>query len=541
MFTGVVDTAGIQITSVVWTEGTNQTHNAGSTVVDYTTATHMAATTKGLIVSHNQDGSLIGSAVRTALNQTAATGAGWTTLGYTPNTVVYNGNRSYTCTINATDATGTLSPGMRIQATRTVTAPTKSTSLNGTSQYYSKASPNKLTFTNNFVVSAWVKFTSYAASSIASRYNGTSGWDFQIDINGRPNLVGVNGGSGNYKQTLSYQSIPLNKWVHVAAQLDMTSATNSPTVNYVMIDGIDVPAQQAVGGTSPTALIQAGNLEIGSRNAGLQTFPGKIAQVAIYSAKVTQANIVATISQTLTGSETSLASAYSFNTVITDLNTTTPNDLTANNGAVATNADTPFTQTNGLTGYTVGTTNFGIVTASSFSTNTTLVVQVPEGDTLPTTGGISAVSYSTQKVPFAFPAQTEKWRVTTFYVTQYTTAIGSISQFTASTMKVTVPIGEWNIGFQLNAGFTSTVSGVREGEFTMSATTPTYGSYSNALVTHHYQPTGTFFEFRTNAQIGASLAAAATYTVYGGIQSATGSESFILINGSEIFATCAYL
>ena len=35
-------TAGVQITNVVWTEGSNQTHTAGATVVDYATATHIS-------------------------------------------------------------------------------------------------------------------------------------------------------------------------------------------------------------------------------------------------------------------------------------------------------------------------------------------------------------------------------------------------------------------------------------------------------------------------------------------------------------------
>ena len=55
-FTGVVDTAGVQITGVIWTAGTNQTHALGATVVDYATATHISMMTKGILVEHNQDG-----------------------------------------------------------------------------------------------------------------------------------------------------------------------------------------------------------------------------------------------------------------------------------------------------------------------------------------------------------------------------------------------------------------------------------------------------------------------------------------------------
>lgn len=56
VFTGVVDTAGLQLTNVVWTTGTNQTHAAGTTVVDYATATHISQMSKGILAEHNQDG-----------------------------------------------------------------------------------------------------------------------------------------------------------------------------------------------------------------------------------------------------------------------------------------------------------------------------------------------------------------------------------------------------------------------------------------------------------------------------------------------------
>lgn len=56
VFTGTVDTSGVQLTGVVWTVGTNQTHLGGAVVVDYTTATHMSMISKGFLAAHNQDG-----------------------------------------------------------------------------------------------------------------------------------------------------------------------------------------------------------------------------------------------------------------------------------------------------------------------------------------------------------------------------------------------------------------------------------------------------------------------------------------------------
>lgn len=66
VFTGIVDTSGIQLTGVKWTTGTNQTHAAGTTVVDYATATHISMISKGILVSHEQDGTIKDGAITTA-------------------------------------------------------------------------------------------------------------------------------------------------------------------------------------------------------------------------------------------------------------------------------------------------------------------------------------------------------------------------------------------------------------------------------------------------------------------------------------------
>lgn len=450
---------------------------------------------------------------------------GWVAMGVAPSTVVANGQRSYTMTWNGTDQTGTLNPGTRLRTTRTVAAPTQCTSLNGTTQYYSKSSPAGMTFTDDFVVSAYIKLSSYVAGSIVSRYNGTSGWDFQLTSSGQIQLLGVNAGAANYKSVISYQSIPLNKWVHITAELDMNTATVTSTTNYIMVDGVDVPAQIAQGGTNPTALIQAGNLEIGSRNAGTQFFPGKIAQVAVFNAKVTQATMLTYMSQGLAGTETSLISAYSFNNSINDLNANA-NNLTANGSAVATNADSPFgVQANGLVSSTL---DYGIVQSATFSTNTTVVVQVPEGCTIPTSGGVSAVSYSGQKAPYGFPPQKSKWQISSLSLTPSGTyAFGAINQWTTAVLNMTTPIGSWVLGYQGTFIFASTVSGIRSGFITLSSPAPTNSVYSQDLTTRFYVfASSTTLIASNKKEIPISLVASATYTLYGAIDVATGTETF---------------
>lgn len=443
-FTGHVDGSNLEIDTIA--PGYTDNGSAVGDIIIIRPTTQWSDNVADVLdVSLNDDGTL----------KAVTENPGYTALAYTPNTVVANGNRSYTLTFNSVDLTGALSAGMRLRTTRTVAAPTQCADLeSGSSHYFSRASASvgAITFTDDFVVSAWIKLESYAAMSIASRFNGTSGWRFILNSSGQLTLQGFKAGGSNLSYVISYQSVPLNKWVHVAAQLDMSAFTATTTTSYIMIDGVDVPASVARGGTNPTDLTQAGNLEIGSNNAA-EFFDGKIAQVALYSAKVTQANIRATISQGLSGSETSLLCAYSFNGVVTDLSSNAYT-LTANNSATATATDSPF---GGQADGTISSTlDYAIITKTAFSTNTTLTVQVPEGCTIPTTGGVSAMSYSTQKAPYLMPVQRGKWRIQAITKTaDFQSApvagtwynLGPTSGTTGGNL-LTIPTGEWLHGYE---------------------------------------------------------------------------------------------
>lgn len=467
-FTGTVDTSGNQITGVKWTRGSNTGHNAGVTIVDYVTGTGNNMHTKGILAEHKQSGlhsdihadsltvsgtSTLGAVTATSLTLAGtATAEGWSPLGDTPDTVTANGNKSYDLVFNSNDLTDTITPGMRLRTARTVAAPDQCTSLNGTTQYYSKTSPSGMTFTDDFSVSAWVKLTSYAAGTIVSRYNGTSGWLFYVDASGAVILQGNKAGVGNYSRIISYQSLPLNKWVHVAAQLDMSAFTATTTTSYIMIDGIDVPAAVVRAGTNPTDLTQAGNLEVGTYNASV-FFPGKLAQVAIYSAKVTQATHLAAMNQGLTGSETNLISAYNLSNSLNDLSANA-NNLTAQGSATTTNADSPF----GNSGVST-TIDYGIVMDASFSTNTTLTIQVPEGCTIPTTGGVSTVDYSTQSVPYGFPRAKDKWSLSLIVLTTIASSGTTTNTiYNPGGLKITVPVGSWALTKSIMFSVTPTAS-----------------------------------------------------------------------------------
>lgn len=400
-----------------------------------------------------------------------ASATGWSPLGAAPNTVTANGNNSFDMVFNSTDLTDTLTNGMRIRATRTVAAPNTAFSLDGTNDYYVKTTPNKMTATDDITRSAWIYLTSYAAqATIVSQYNGTSGWSLYITTAGQVWLSGFNAGAANSRSVNSTQSVPLNRWVHVAAQLDMSAHTATTTTSYVMLDGVDVPATVSQSGTNPTAFIKAGNLEVGSQNGGTNPFPGYLDQVAVYEAKVIQATILASINRALTGSETSLASAYS-NGSVNDLNTTTPNNLTATNGAT-TVANSPF----GNRGVST-TLEYGVVMANTFSTNTTVTVQVPEGCQLPTTGGISSVDYSTQNVPYGFPRQKGRWVLSTLSLIRTAQSSPSSATAYATNIQLGVPTGSWTIGYMAEL-YVSRAAGLVDARLTLASSSASYSATS---------------------------------------------------------------
>jgi len=396
---------------------------------------------------------------------------GWTPVTQTVSSVSYSGNRSYTLTMSA-DVSATLSPGMRVKTTRTVTAPIQCADLeSGSSQYFTKASPAGTTFTDDWSASAWVKLESYtgARNIIINRSDySTQGFGLAIESSGRVE-VGSFRIAGNNSITTSYQSIPLNKWVHVAATTDLSGASV-----LVYIDGVLVPSLTTVSGTI-TALVQyTGDLRIGAlSSAASQYFDGKIAQAAVFSAVLSAATIRSYYSQGLTGTETSLVSAYSFNGVITDLNTTNANNLTAQASAVATNADSPFGQDSN--GVTAGTTDYALVMKVA---TTTVTVQVPEGCTIPTSGGVSAIAYSTATSPFGYTLDKERWAGRYILKTSNdkTSAITIATYYNINGNNFTLPVGGgWDI-----RGITSGV--VTHAGVTYLATTIALSTSASTLV-----------------------------------------------------------
>lgn len=435
---------------------------------DSTATTHLS----GANVIYAPVRALFRLAQQLATTSTAA----WKPLGYAPTTIVDNGNRQYTMVFNSVDLTSFISTGMRLRGDPATTQPTQCADLEASSsQYFNDTSVAGMTFTDDFVVGAWIKPESYGDYGIMSRYNGTSGWSLFMSSNGTVTLVGYNAASTNYRLVNSYHSVQLSRWQHVAAQLDMSAHTATTTTSYVMFDGVNVPSVVGQNGTNPAALVQAGNLEIGARNTTL-FFDGKIAQAFVSSAKITQANINLIKNQGITSAHCAtynIVSAYSLSGAggLTDINTTNANNLTAQGGALTTSADSPF----GLddTG-TPGSYEWGIVTSKTFATNTTITVQAPEGSawpTLPTSSMITSMWYSTEKAPLGLPIAASKWEIRTIIKGRQTVVGGAAYAFVNMNSAITIPIGDWNVGYTGDCIVTHAGTGYLSFYTTLSTTT----------------------------------------------------------------------
>lgn len=462
----------------------------------------------------------------------------WASAGAVPTAIVCNGNRSYSLTW-AASIIADKSVGMRNKYTRTVTAPTQCADLeSGSSQYFSRASASVsgMTFTDDYTISAWIKLESYTGSTqvIISRNTtaGQNGWRFFINASGQLTIDGITS-SGNVKQYLTYQSVPLGKWVHVAGSLDMSGAAAA-----IYIDGISVPISSNNSGTA-NSLTNSGDLRIGAQVGVTSFFDGKIAQVAVFSSVLSAATIRSYMSQGLAGNESTLVAAYSFDNSITDL-TSNDNDLTANGSAAATATDSPFA--GGDTLYnTDGTTDFSITTAIS-SDGLTETVQVPEGYTIPTSGGISAVSYSTQKVPYGFPADVGRWRIGSFLNNDSsTTSNTNYGAFISGGWRLSVPTGAWRVGWCAAAyhNVTTTVS------FNISKTVLTGLSAADGANTSPYAqrvigaPSSAFIYANFYSEYPENLTSSTEFVMYS--QGATTAATITAGTRAEIFAECALL
>lgn len=535
---GVKASTPYRLTDVKWTEGnTGVGHNAGVTVIDYDSATHYNVLTKWLKMIANQDGTLKAQPIRDALGLGATDVNGWEASAYTfAVTSGYNkGQKEFDLTIANNNATTVLSKGMRLRLQRGTTAPTQCADLEASSsQYAADTSVSGLIFTDDWTVEAWINPESYGTTlaPILSRYNGTSGFYLSLDSStGQLVMKGMNAGAGNVSQVSSYQSVPLNKWTHVAVKLDMSAFTYSNTTSQVYINGVEVPGVVSRAGSNPTAIIQAGDLQIGKDNT-TNYFDGKISDVRLWNVLRTTTQIRDNMNQQLVGSETNLMGYWKLNGNFTD-STVNANTLTGSGGAVATNLDNPMKDT-----------EYGIITDISYSApNTTVRVFTGTDHNIPNMT-LNAAYYSTQAVPYGFPAAKTKWRVEAYWRAGHGFGVAvSDTWYNPGSHQLAVPVGEWSLGYKAMFGAYRLGTTAATIFITLSGTTSTETDKEFTLWTQTENPSGTTAQ-RVPGFVERPFTSTAQIVQYLDVKVSGGNHDEVKIYGDQgvtvIFAQCAY-
>ena len=455
--------------------------------------------------SHLQGASVImapvGAMFSELREQFTTTPQGWTSVVPTISTVTHNGNRSYDVAFASTVAS-TLSPGMRLEFTKTVAGNGyMGGAFNGSSHYFTKATPSGTlgTVTNNFTIEAVVQPTSYQAGWIAARNDaaGANGFGLQMNASGQLSAVVYSGGAGNYRYILSYQSLQLNKKTHVAM-----SWTGGTVVIY--IDGVSVLVAAAVtAGTAPTTAGTGGDFSIGRKGGAAEYFPGYISNVAVFDAVLSAATIKDHSTRKLLGSETNCIGAWSLDNTAND-QSSAGNNLTAT-GGVGYTAMTPH----GQLGNGVETTKaVGLVMAVSGSTVT---VQCPEGVTIPTTGGITSVAYSTQANPFGWVDDKGRWKVIALFLARVSGVATTVGTYYNYNNYTKFPIGAWEIGYSSFVQVTNAGASGVAARVTLSTANNSESDVELTCISSTGQPSSLEYDSLVLQSASVSLSVATTY------------------------------
>ena len=162
---------------------------------------------------------------------------------------------------------------------------------------------------------------------------------------------------------------------------------------------------------------------------------------------------------------------------------------------------------------------------------------------MPTTGGVSAVAYSSVAVPFGFPKQKSKWQVTAVYnVALPNTNITAIGTWAALLAGLNVPIGSWSLSYQASVYFNSTASGVRSGFYTIATAAPTNNVIIDPFLARVYASgAGAALSFVTKT-LPVDTTVATQFSSYATVDTASGTESVQLLGNATFFiAENAYL
>lgn len=389
----------------------------------------------------------------------------WRPLGVTPTVISTDGQGQYVIRFANVNYSQVVPLGSKFRIPRTITPQTKSMSFTAASlQYASKVTPTGITFTDDFTCEAWVYVDGYNASThvIINKRIADAGWTFRLSDAGRVEMVGILS-AGNNKIGTSYRSVPIGKWTHVAASLDMSANSAS-----IYIDGELVPSLITPTGTA-NSLTQSGDLAIGKpSHVSSDYFNGKISNVRVWSGIRSASQIRENKDKENPSDTTGLVAHYkgdgSWNDSSSNLN-----HLNPFNGALNDFASHKFSAVEYAKAMKV----------ESAGANTDVTIFTGPC-VIPFNENLGAVSYSTAATPQGFPADSTKWRIEAIYMTDRTQAGTANTWYNENTVLI-VGIGAWRAGYEaiLYLARTGTGSGNTKATLSTSAT----GESNKALTT----------------------------------------------------------
>lgn len=196
------------------------------------------------------------------------------------------------------------------------------------------------------------------------------------------------------------------------------------------------------------------------------------------------------------------------------------------------------------------TVRYGIITAISFSTDTTLTlyggIDYDVDDTA--TYAISDFSYSDRKAPLGFPLDPTKWTVVTDDTTNYAKTSPSASTWynamdSGSLPSISIPIGAWHVFYELYM-YASKAAATSVNMFcTLSTSTGTESDSKWTGATGAGGASGTLVP-QVSVHKALPVVVASKTVMYLNIKTNTGADSINLAGAAiatKIRAICAYL
>lgn len=482
--------------------------------------------------AHNQDGSFKVSALQAALDQLQSTD--WRPVTGTPALVSTNGQREFVVNVPG-DQTAVIPLGAKARIPRTGTTPTQSAKFVASSlQYGTRASVTSLGITNKVLCEGWFYFDSYSANQVmASQYNGTSGFRLDLDSAGKIRMIANNGGDSLYRLVTSYQTVPLKRWMHIAAVVDV-SAFNLTNCR-ILIDGTPIPAQ-LVDVSAFTSFTPAGALQVGASNSSsTSVMDGYASNVRIWNVNRTDTQIRDNMNQQIPGTSTGLVASYLLNGSWNDTSGNN-NHLTAVGGAVNNFASHPFNPI-----------EFGVVTGKGAFAGgfTPVTIFTGQSNTIPNET-LGQFSYSTARSPYGFPSNRALWRVYTLIRTELAVATGGATNWlvpAAGTFGFRVPSGTWNVGYSVEFGVDRGGAGRTDVAFTLTTTANTE-THPELTVANRGGSGNTFQTSTSNREQSIENTTATTFYPAG--RPLLGGTSIFYINSagfntSILYADCPYI